>query len=318
MPRKWLAKPRNHPLDDRSKVAETREEVINLRPADSPFLSVVVPARNEAASLPQLVEEITRALRALCNRSPDLKPIRPTGFEIIIVDDGSTDLTACVLDDLAVTFAELRPLRLMANGGQSTALTAGFHAARGEWIATLDADLQNDPGDLPRLWNALTGHDVALGWRVNRKDTWSRRLISWLANRVRNTVLRQSIQDTGCSLRIFRRDHALRLPLFQGMHRFLGPLLLQQDYRVIQIPVNHRPRIHGRSHYNLRNRSIRVVIDLLGVAWLMRRPLSYQILEPTSPRLSDCLDTGMCRSRQSQRTVLNHRAIAPATTQEHV
>jgi dolichol-phosphate mannosyltransferase len=234
-------------------------------------LSVVVPAKNEAASLPQLVREIAEAIRPLCDGGS------LAGFEIVVVDDGSTDETPDVLRHLALDYPELRPLTLLANVGQSSATAAGFRAARGDWVATLDADLQNNPADLAILWASLPGHDAALGWRTKREDIWSKRIISRWANRVRNAVLGQSIRDTGCSVRIFPRALALRLPMFQGAHRFLGPLLLREGCRIVQVPVTHRPRPHGRSHYNLWNRSLRVVVDLFGVAWLLRRPVCYQV-----------------------------------------
>jgi glycosyltransferase involved in cell wall biosynthesis len=261
--------------------------------ASRAFLSVVVPAKDEASGLPRLVEEIALALRPLRDEPVSTSPRRLAGFEIIIVDDGSTDATPLALWDLVGTYPELRPLRLRANVGQSAAIAAGLRAARGDWIATLDSDLQNDPADLVALWRALPGYDAALGWRVKRADIWSRRVISRLANRVRNAVLGQSIRDTGCSVRIFPRSVALRLPLFHGVHRFFGPLLLREGCRVVQVPVNHRPRSHGRSHYNFRNRSLRVIVDLLGVAWLMRRPVSYETIGPRGgefvglPRSSD-------------------------------
>ena len=179
---------------------------------------------------------------------------------------------------LAADYPELRGVVLAAGVGQSSATLAGIRAARGEWIATLDADLQNDPADLVALWEALPGHDAALGWRVDRQDVWSRRWISRWANRVRNGMFGQSIRDTGCSVRIFPREVALRLPAFRGVHRFFGPLLLREGCRLVQVPVRHRPRPHGRSHYNLWNRSLQVVVDLLGVAWLMRRPLRYRVV----------------------------------------
>jgi dolichol-phosphate mannosyltransferase len=262
----------------------------------------VAPARNEAASLPQLVDEIVRALRPLRDggRRPEPsrereRTVRPAAtrtplpdgrgsvrrlaeFEILIVDDGSTDGTPEILRGLAADYPELRVIVLAAGVGQSSATLAGIRAARGDWIATLDADLQNDPADLPRLWEALPGHDVALGWRVERRDAWSRRVISRWANRVRNAVLGQSIRDTGCSVRIFPREPALRLPAFCGVHRFLGPLLLREGCRLVQVPVGHRPRPHGQSHYHLWNRSLQVVVDLMGVAWLLRRPLAYRML----------------------------------------
>jgi dolichol-phosphate mannosyltransferase len=240
-------------------------------------LSVVVPAKNESASLPRLVDEIVRALRPLQMERPGARGARLGGFEVVVVDDGSTDETPAVLRWLTAETPELRPIRLAANVGQSAATAAGFRAARGDWVATLDADLQNDPADLAALWYALPGHDAALGWRVKRQDVWSKRLISRWANRVRNQVLGQSIRDTGCSVRIFPREMALRMPMFRGCHRFFGPLLLREGCDVVQAPVNHRPRPHGVSHYNIWNRSVRVVVDLFGVAWLMRRDARYEV-----------------------------------------
>ena len=192
------------------------------------FLSVVVPTKNEAASLPQLIDEIAWALRPLT------QPGRTQldGFEIVVVDDASTDPSRSVLQDLATLYPELKRLVMTTGVGQSAATMAGIRAARGNWIATLDADLQNDPADLVRLWRALPGHDAVLGWRVDRQDVWSKRLISYWANLLRNKVLGQSIRDTGCSVRIFPRAVALRLPAFNGMHRFFGSLLLREGCRL--------------------------------------------------------------------------------------
>lgn len=241
------------------------------------FLSVVVPARNEAESLPRLVREITRAIRPL--RGERNGRPRLSGFEIILVDDGSNDATSQVLLQLTEDYPELRAIRLAQSVGQSAANAVGFRAARGDWVATLDADLQNDPDDLVLLWDALPGHDAALGWRACRQDVWSKRALSRLANLARNRVLGQDIKDTGCSVRIFSREMALRLPSFLGGHRFVGPLLLREGCDIVQIPVGHRPRPHGKSHYTLANRSLRVLVDLAGVAWLMRRAVRYEILE---------------------------------------
>jgi dolichol-phosphate mannosyltransferase len=236
-------------------------------------LSIVVPAKNEAVNLPRLLDEIVAAFRHLIGPRLD-------GFEVVLVDDGSTDDTRQVIASLVLEYPELRPVRLARNVGQSAATAAGIREATGEWVGILDADLQNRPADLAELWNALPGHDAALGWRVKREDVWSKRVISRWANWVRNRVLGQSIRDTGCSVRIFRRDIALRLPMFHGAHRFFGSLLLREGCKIVQVPVTHRRRGHGKSHYNLGNRSLRVVVDLLGVAWLTSRAIRYEIELP--------------------------------------
>jgi glycosyltransferase involved in cell wall biosynthesis len=239
-------------------------------------LSIIVPAKNEAPSLPALVEQVTQAFRPLVGR-PEGQGNRLEGFELIVVDDGSTDETPATLARLAERNPELRPIRFASNFGQSAATLAGFRAARGGYVAILDADLQNDPADLARLWDALEGYDAGLGWRTKREDVWSKRIISRWANRVRNWVLGQSIRDTGCAVRIFPREISLRFPMFHGAHRFYGPLLIREGCRIVQIPVGHRPRPHGKSHYNIWNRSIKVIVDLFGVAWLMRRPVRYEV-----------------------------------------
>jgi len=271
-------KPRVWQRNRQETAAFPQNELIDCELSSQSSLSVIIPAKNEALSLPRLVSELILALRPLRTvcRQPTSRCL--SSFEIIIVDDGSTDSTPLVLTKLAGMYPEVRSLRLKTTVGQSAATAAGFRAARGSWLATLDADMQNDPADLSTLWSALPGHDVALGWRVRRVDAWSKRLVSHLANRVRNMVFGQSIYDTGCSVRIFPRDVALRLPLFQGVHRFFGPLFLREGCRVIQVPVNHRPRAYGHSHYNFWNRSLRVIVDLIGVAWLLHRPVLYQLL----------------------------------------
>lgn len=237
------------------------------------WLSVVVPAKDEAEGLPQLVGEIAKALRPLSARGAN----RLSGFEIVIVDDGSTDGTPEVLRGLMAEYPELRPLRLSSNVGQSAAIAAGFWASTGEWVGILDADLQNPPSELAKLWDALPGHDAALGWRMKRRDVAWKRYMSRAANRVRNVVLRESIRDTGCAVRIFRRSTARRLPMFHGAHRFFGALLIREGCRIVQVPVEHRARPHGTSHYNFWNRSLKVIEDLIGMAWMMRRPVRYRV-----------------------------------------
>ena len=244
-------------------------------------LSIVIPAKDESANLPPLLIEVMLAFRPLVGRAGG--PHRLRGFEVVVVDDGSTDSTGEVLRGLAQIYPELRPVTLARNVGQSAATVAGFRASRGEWVGMLDADLQNPPASLAEMWDRLPGYDAALGWRERRADSRTKRITSRLANRVRNAVLGQGIKDTGCSVRILKRELALRLPMFGGGHRFLGPLLIREGCRIVQLPVAHRPRTRGKSHYHFGNRSIRVVVDLLGVAWLLRRPVDYEVVAAERP-----------------------------------
>ena len=243
-------------------------------------LSIVIPSKDEASNLRELVEQVVRAFRPLVDRAYGRH--RLDRFEVVVVDDGSTDETRAVLRELVKTYPELRPISLSENVGQSGATIAGFRVATGDWVGMLDADLQNPPEDLAKLWDALPGFDAALGWRSNREDVPSRRLISRVANRVRNLVLGQSIKDTGCSVRIFPRDVALRLPAFQGVHRFFGPLLLREGCRIIQMPVGTPPE---------------VVWEVALPFWQpldpgRRRPPRGRLVAPEAGSLRRCLDGG--------------------------
>jgi glycosyltransferase involved in cell wall biosynthesis len=232
------------------------------------LLSVVVPAYDEAPNIEACYRELVSVLEGLA---------RP--FEVIVVDDGSTDGTYAVLGRLAREDARLRVLRFGRNAGQTAALAAGFRAARGEVVVTLDADLQNDPHDIPRLLAALPGHDAVCGWRVDRRDPWAKRLGSRVANAVRRRVTGDGVHDTGCMLKAFRREALARLPLYRGMHRFLPALLRAEGCRVIELPVGHRPRRAGRSKYGNWNRLWAGLIDLWAVRWMARRRLDYDVVE---------------------------------------
>jgi glycosyltransferase involved in cell wall biosynthesis len=170
-------------------------------------------------------------------------------------------------------------LRQRRNSGQSAALDAGFRFARGEIVVTLDADLQNDPADIPRLLERIGEFDVVSGVRARRQDSWVRRVSSRVANRVRNRVTHESVTDVGCTLRAARVEYLRRIHVFNGMHRFLPTLLRMEGARVTEVPVNHRPRLHGQPKYNIRNRIWRALMDLFGVRWMQTRWVDRRISE---------------------------------------
>lgn len=234
--------------------------------ATVPLVSVVAPVYNEAESVRPLVAALREALEPLG---------RPC--EIVLVDDGSTDGSGAEIGRLAAADPRVRGVRLARNAGQSAALHAGFRAARGEVIVTIDADLQNDPADVPALLEALEEADAVCGVRLGRQDRLSTRLASRFANWVRDRVLHDGIVDTGCSLKAMRREDALRLPLFRGMHRFIPALLQMDGLTVAQVPVRHRPRRRGVSKYTIRGRTLQGLVDLAGVYWLKRRHPLYRV-----------------------------------------
>ncbi|MBP0443441.1 glycosyltransferase family 2 protein [Roseomonas sp. SSH11] len=229
-------------------------------PPGHPAISVVVPVRNEAPNIASLVAEIGAALAGVPH-------------EIIYVDDGSTDGTAGAVRGAAAS-APVRLLRHAVSCGQSAAIVTGIRAARAPWIATLDGDGQNDPADIPRLWErarAEGADTLVAGWRTTRKDTATKRFTSRIANRVRARLLGDATPDTGCGLKVFPRDLFLALPHFDHMHRFLPALVLRGGGRVVSEPVGHRPRMRGVSNYGTLDRLAVGIVDLLGIMWLQRR-----------------------------------------------
>ena len=240
--------------------------------AAAPLLSVVVPVLNEAENIEGLTGEIRAALDGVC------------AYEIVYVDDGSTDRTPAILARLKDQATNLRVLRHAARSGQSAGLRTGVLAARGRLVATLDGDGQNDPADIPNLhaaWRDGGGESRRLmvtGHRVNRRDTWSKRRASRAANAIRRTLLGDDNPDTGCSLKLYERALFLLLPYFDHMHRFLPALARRENCAVAVVPVNHRHRRHGTSKYSNLGRALVGIPDLLGVIWLMRRP--PRALEP--------------------------------------
>lgn len=258
--------------------------------ASDPEVSVVIPAFNERECLPALLDEIAEALAG-------------RRYEVIVVDDGSTDGTAELLDRRVERDPRMVVIHFARNAGQSAAFYAGFRRARAERIVTLDADGQNPPAEIPRLLDAM-GEDVDLvaGYRAHRHDSAWRRFQSRVANAVRNALSGETIRDTGCSLKVFRARHLQELPLFDGMHRFLPTLCrLAGATRIIELPVAHRPRQGGRSKYGMWNRALRGLVDLLAVRWLQRRWVRYDVREirsgEESPPASEAADRRPASSR---------------------
>ncbi len=240
----------------------------SFQPEISPEISLVIPVYNEEENLPVLHGEIRQAMEGVG---------RP--YEVIYVDDGSSDGSPAILSGLAGQDPRVRVLRQRRNSGQSAALDAGFRFARGAVVVTLDADLQNDPADIPRLLERIGEYDVVSGVRTRRQDSWVRRISSRIANGIRNRVTHESVTDVGCTLRAARAEYLRRIPVFNGMHRFLPTLLRMEGARVTEVPVNHRPRLHGKPKYNIRNRIWRALMDLFGVRWLQARWVDRRISE---------------------------------------
>lgn len=230
--------------------------------------SIIIPAHNEAACLPDLLSELQIVLNRL-----------PGESEILVVDDGSSDETPSLLEHWAVREPRLRWFRMNGNFGQSAAFDAGFRAARGAVLITLDADGQNPPSEIPRLLDALDGCDMVCGWRSGRQDHWTKHLASKFANTLRRWVLQDGIHDTGCSLKAFRRESVARIKLFHGLHRFLPALVQMEGFEVHEIRVSHRARHGGRSHYGILNRMLGPLIDLLAVRWMKRRSRKWRATE---------------------------------------
>lgn len=223
-------------------------------------LSVVIPFYNEAPNIVPLLAELRSVLEKL-----------PASSEVLAVDDGSRDATAAELENVAATWPALRVLRLAPNRGQAGALWHGFQSARGRWFAMLDGDGQNPPGELARLWELRASADMIAGARQGRKDTLLRRLMSRTANRVRRVLLRDGVTDTGCSLKVFRREVAGAFIPIRTMYSFLPAFAVAAGFSVREVPVAHRARHAGESKYGLRAMAILPLLDLLALCWTLRR-----------------------------------------------
>ena len=231
---------------------------------NSPAVSIIVPLFNEEESISILQTELSAALKDV-------------DYEIIFVDDGSVDRTVERIESKT----NVRVIRFEKNAGQSAAIYVGLKTARGATVVLIDGDLQNDPADIPKLLaEIVSGADLVCGYRAKRRDTLVKRLTSWIANAIRSRFTKDGVRDTGCTLKAMRRECVAALVPFKGMHRFIPALVKGAGYRLVEIPVNHRPRRFGQSKYGLGNRALRATIDMFGVRWLLSRRLNYKLREP--------------------------------------
>lgn len=231
-------------------------------------LTAVIPVCNEEPNVAPLLEELVPVLEALGET-----------YEIVFVDDGSTDGTYRRLCELQSRFPKIRLIQFDTNYGKTAALVAGWEKSRGKIIVIMDGDLQNDPRDIPNLIEQIPPYDLVCGYRVRRHDPWFRRVQSYIANRVRNWVIRDGIRDSGCALQALRHEALHTQQFYRGLHRFLPAMFLLNGYKVNQVPVNHRPRLRGKGKFNLRNRIVRTFDDLMAVRWLRSRWIHYKIKE---------------------------------------
>jgi len=241
---------------------------MNNSDLQNPELSIVIPLYNERDNLIPLEDKLETELSKL-NLS----------YEIILIDDGSVDGSAHIIECMQKHNPRIRLIQFGHNHGQSAAFVAGFKAARGEIIVTLDADLQNNPADIPLLLERMQDYDVVCGWRHKRNDPWIKRVSSKIGNAVRNKLSEEEIADTGCSLKAFRRECFDKVKLFKGMHRFFPTLMKMEGFRVTQVKVSHHPRLHGESKYNIRNRLFSSFQDLLVIRWMKKRQINYDIIK---------------------------------------
>ncbi|MBI5693971.1 MAG: glycosyltransferase family 2 protein [Verrucomicrobia bacterium] len=238
--------------------------------AEPPQLTVLIPFYNEAPNVAPLLEE----LRTVLTTAPFCPPAGPAlAVEVLLVDDGSSDGTAVELDAAAARWSAIRVEHFPVNRGQAAALWWGFRHARGAWIATLDGDGQNPPAELARLWTRRAEADLICGIRAQRRDSRLRRVMSRIANATRRALLRDGVRDTGCSLKLFRREVAESFLPIRTLYSFLPAFAVAGGWKVIETPVDHRPRRAGESKYGLRVMALHPLMDLLALAWVLRRSL---------------------------------------------
>ncbi len=243
---------------------------------ESVWLSVVVPVYNEEENIAPLVEQLQSALKDWTGEA-----------EFLFVDDGSRDRTFELLKRAQSGDPRIRIARFRRNLGQTAAMEAGFHLAKGAAVVTLDGDLQNDPAEIPRLAHMLADWDVVCGIRARRQDTWWKRRSSRIANGFRNWMTGDDIVDTGCTLKAYRRECVERLELYNGMHRFLPTLMKMRGYRVTQVPVGHHPRHAGKTKYDTWRRLKKGLADVWAVRWMKKNWIAYdgvlEVVEAPAP-----------------------------------
>ncbi|MEK6559476.1 MAG: glycosyltransferase family 2 protein [Planctomycetota bacterium] len=227
-------------------------------------ISIVIPVYNEVDNIEPLGNSIINAMQG-------------QNYEVLYVDDGSTDGSTEKLKEWCTQHTNFRAIHFKKNAGQTAAMDAGFKHAVGKYVVTMDADLQNDPADIPKLLEKLNTYDMVCGWRQKRNDPWIKRISSKVANSIRNKLSNENIKDTGCSLKAYRRECFSRIKLFNGMHRFLPTLFKMEGFSVTEVVVNHYPRKFGKSKYGVFNRAFRAFIDLLVVRWMKKRKLNYEV-----------------------------------------
>lgn len=230
----------------------------------------MIPLKNEEDNIQDLVHELEPIMISL--KEP---------WELICIDDGSTDRSLAILRTLADKKNYLKIIKFNKNYGQSSAFDAGFKNAKGEFVITLDGDRQNDPHDIPKLIQAIENYDLVCGQRVNRQDPWIKKITSFFANQIRSRVCEDGVHDTGCSLKIYRSSCLRKIKMYHGMHRFLPALFHIEGFRIKEIPVNHRERMKGKTKYNFLNRSFNTIADMLAVRWMKKRHLRYKVDKET-------------------------------------
>ena len=234
-----------------------------------PWASVIIPIKDERDNLVPLTEQLVKVLEGR-------EESRSAPFELLFIDDGSTDGSSEILDSLAVQHRTVRVFHFDRNYGQSAAFDAGFTQSTGDLVMTIDGDLQNDPADIATLLPLIRTFDLVCGWRKDRHDNLTRKISSRVANAVRSAVTGDRVHDTGCSLKLFRRSVVDKLQLFEGMHRFFPALALMHGFTVTEVPVRHYPRTRGISKYGVGNRLFKGLYDLIAVRWMQHRCLRYQ------------------------------------------